>query len=240
MPHVLSPLIHPALPPLWREGAPYAAEPIYAARADEPPIYYQAHTLRPHSLPHLDAPAHTRAGAPTVEHYFAEPARRSLYGPALVLKLQEPEWRAVPGTPGAFHFEVPRATLAAGVQRLTGQATPPDKLLLSVAPLPRDAHGQHDPNYALTLGQDAADWLLSNPGFDAYGTSYKSTDFQPGRRERPIHEAIFTQAAIFECLDLAAVPEGVYFWVAFPLPLAGASEAPVCPVLFSREELTGW
>ncbi|HEY9720533.1 MAG TPA: cyclase family protein [Oscillatoriaceae cyanobacterium] len=240
MPYVLSPLIHAGLPALWREGAPYQAETIYASGPDEPPIWYSAHTLRPHSLPHLDAPAHTQPGGRTVEAYFEEGPRRSLYGPALVVKLTSPEWQPVPGARDAFHWEVGVEALQPAVHRLTGEEFPPDKLLLTLADLPRDAQRQHDPRFALTLSREAAGWLLSNPNFNAYGTSYKSTDFQPGRRERPIHQALFTQAAIFECLDLAAVPEGRYFLVAFPLPLAGASESPVCPVLFEREELLGW
>ncbi|MGF2075278.1 hypothetical protein, partial [Enterococcus casseliflavus] len=48
---------------------------------------------------------------------------------------------------------------------------------------------------------------------------------------------LLPRAAVFECLDLRAVPEGRYFLSAFPLPLAGASESPVCPVLFTAAEL---
>lgn len=240
MPYVLSPLIHSDLPPLWQEGAPYQTETIYAAGPKEPPIWYEAHTLRPHSLPHFDAPAHTQSGGSTIDAYFEGAALHKLYGPALVVKLQAPDWQPVPGTPGAFHFEVDAETLKAAVQRASGRSEPPAKLLLSLRDLPVDERGQHAPGHALTLSREAAAWLLTNAQFNAYGTSYKSTDFQPGRRERPIHDLLFTQAAILECLDLGAVPEGLYFLTAFPLRLAGASESPVCPVLFERDELTAW
>jgi kynurenine formamidase len=46
-----------------------------------------------------------------------------------------------------------------------------------------------------------------------------------------------TSAVIFECLDLSVVPKGKYLFMGFPLPLAGASESPVCPVLFKKGEL---
>jgi kynurenine formamidase len=183
----------------------------------------------------MDAPAHTIAGGATVESYFSGDRRRSLYGPALVVKLGPARWQPIAG--GAHHWEVSLAELREAVQRLTGSDAPPERLLLSVRELPTDAHGQHDPAYALTLSPEAAAWLIAGGRFCTYGTSYKSTDFQPGRPERPIHELLFTSAALFECLDLAEVPEGRYFWMAFPLRLADASESPVCPVLFEREEL---
>jgi kynurenine formamidase len=183
----------------------------------------------------MDAPAHTLAGGASVESFFVGDRRRALYGPALLIKLGPARWQTVAGA--GFHWEVSIDELRDAVLRVTGSDAPPDRLLLSVADLPTDRHGQHDPAYALTLSREAAAWLLSNDRFCTYGTSYKSTDFQPGRRERPIHALLFSKAALFECLDLAQVPEGRYFWVAFPLRLAGASESPVCPVLFEREEL---
>ncbi len=61
----------------------------------------------------------------------------------------------------------------------------------------------------------------------------------PGSKQRPIHNTLFQKAVILECLDLAQVPEGRYFMSAFPIPLEGASEAPVCPVLFTANDLVG-
>lgn len=39
------------------------------------------------------------------------------------------------------------------------------------------------------------------------------------------------------CLDLHKVPMREYFLNAFPIALEGASKAPVCPVLFTKEEI---
>lgn len=96
---------------------------------------------------------------------------------------------------------------------------------------------QHDPQFALTLSAEAAEWLASNPKFSAYGTSWKSTDFQPVSRERPIHKIFLKSAIIYECLELTGVPDGEYFLSAFPLPLKGATESLVCPVLFTFDEI---
>ena len=235
MPYILSPLIRPDAPGLWAEGAPYTVEPIYdLCNPAHPPVRYDAHRLAPHSLPHVDAPSHILEDGGDVGSYFTPERLGSLYGPVLLLKLATPDWQ---DAPGGRHCRVDAAMLRSEVLRATGRDSAPDKLILSLADLPMTAQGQHDPAAALTLTEAAADWLLANPRFDAYLTSWKSTDFQPGSRARPIHRKLLPRAAVFECLDVAAVPEGRYFLSAFPLPLAGASEAPVCPVLFTYAEL---
>lgn len=235
MPYVLSPMIAPEAPGLWAEGAAYTVEPVYdLCNPAHPPVRYGAHRLAPHSLPHVDAPSHILEDGAPVEAYFTPARLASLHGPALLLKLRAPRWQDVAGQ---RHCAVDAETLRAEIRRATGTDMPPEKLILTLAELPQDGRGQHDPAHALTLTEDAARWLLANPRFDAYLTSWKSTDFQPGSRARPIHRLLLPRAAVFECLDLAAVPEGRYYLSAFPLPLAGASESPVCPVLFTAAEM---
>ncbi len=235
MPYVLSPLIRPDAPGLWAEGAAYRVEPVYdLANPAHPPVRYGAHRLAPHSLPHADAPSHIIEDGGDIETYFTPARLRNLYGEVLLLKLQNPRWTEVAGQ---RHCAVDAAALRAEIRRATGAEAIPDKLILTLADLPQTAAGLHDPAHALSLTEDAADWLLSNPRFDAYLTSWKSTDFQPGSRARPIHRRLLPRAAVFECLDTRDVPEGRYFLSAFPLPLAGASESPVCAVLFTAEEL---
>jgi kynurenine formamidase len=81
-------------------------------------------------------------------------------------------------------------------------------------------------------------YLVESGNFKAYGTSWKSTDFQPGKRERPIHKIFLSrQITIFECLNLSSVAAGEYILFGFPLPMKGATESPVCPLLFTFEEL---
>lgn len=235
MPYVLSPLIRPDAPGLWAEGAAYRVEPVYdLANPAHPPVRYGAHRLAPHSLAHADAPSHILEDGGDIETYFSPARLGNLYGPVLLLKLRAPHWQLVAGQK---HCAVDAASLRAEVLRASGREAPPDKLILSLAELPQTTSGQHDPAHALTLTLDAAEWLLANPRFDAYLTSWKSTDFQPGSRARPIHRLLLPRAAVFECLDVRDVPEGRYFLSAFPLPLAGASESPVCPVLFTAEEM---
>lgn len=236
MPYVLSPLIRADAPGLWAEGAPYRVEPVYEiTNPAHPPVRYGAHRLAPHSLPHVDAPSHILEHGAAIDSYFSAARLANLYGPALLLKLQAPVWRSVGSQ---HHCRVDAALLQQEIRRATGGDAAPEKLILTLADLPLAASGQHDPDHALTLAEDAARWLLGNPRFNAYLTSWKSTDFAPGSRARPIHRLLLPRAAIFECLDLRAVPEGRYFLSAFPLPLAGASESPVCPVLYTQQELS--
>ncbi|MCB0346687.1 MAG: hypothetical protein KDD66_16345, partial [Bdellovibrionales bacterium] len=113
----------------------------------------------------------------------------------------------------------------------------PEKLFLTAESAPLNELGMHDPNYILVLEPDAARYLTSFDKFNAYGTSWKSSDFEPGSRERPVHKILLKQALLFECLKLDHVPEGRYYLSAFALPLEGSSESPVTPVLYSAEEL---
>jgi kynurenine formamidase len=86
------------------------------------------------------------------------------------------------------------------------------------------------------LSQSAAELLVDN-NIKLYGTSWKSSDFLPGSKERPIHNTLFKTALIMECLDLKDVPAGVYFMNAFPIALENSSESPVCPILYTKEEI---
>lgn len=240
MPHVLSGIIRHSLEGLWREGAPYSSRLIYdmgARDPQSPPVRYSEHALKPHSLCHMDAPAHIIPGGRTVDSYFEEGMLAPFFGRAVVVRLKPDRWTPVSGAPGQAVWRVTESELREAVRRASGSALPPEKLLLTADAVPEDARGAHHPDHALVLEKAAAEWLAAAPNFNAYGTSWKSTDFEPGSRERPIHETLFRRAVIYECLDLRRVPEGVYFLSAFPLPLEGASESPVCPVLFTKAEL---
>ncbi len=116
--------------------------------------------------------------------------------------------------------------------RLTylGEREFPEKILISTKDYPQNANGFHEPKYVITLTQEAAE------NFNLYGTSWKSSDYNPEKVERPIHNTLFKNGITLENLDLRSVPEGVYFMSAIPLPLVGASESPVAPVLFTKDE----
>ncbi|MCB9095982.1 MAG: cyclase family protein [Halobacteriovoraceae bacterium] len=236
MPYVLSPLIHSELPALWMEGAPYSKANIYQIREGQlPPVNYDAHTLKAHSLTHIEAPSHTQNLGATVDEYFKKP--QTLFGKAIVLKLQGNNYKLVDSEKQIFHWEVSLEELKENLTRAFRDTIQFSKLLLTTEYYPLNHFGFHDPNFVLTLSQEAADWLIGQDQFNAYGTSWKSSDFKPGSLERPIHNTLFRKAAIYECLDLQEVPEGIYFFVGFPIRIEKASESPVCPVLFTKEEI---
>ncbi|MCT4641218.1 MAG: hypothetical protein N4A33_02905 [Bacteriovoracaceae bacterium] len=239
MPYVLSPVISESMPGMWFEGTAYSKENLYSMdNPKHPPVNYDAHILKPHSLTHMEAPAHTQKDGITVDSYYSGNKLNHFYGEVTVLKFKGKKWQAVEGMEGIYHWEVSLEELKEELSNIQGNDNVPQKLILTVDDMPVISNGTHDPNYVLTMSQEVADYLVSGENFNMYGTSWKSTDFKPGAKDRPIHNTIFQKAVIFECLDLNNVPEGQYIFMGFPLPLAGASESPVCPVLFEKSELS--
>ncbi len=239
MPYILSPIVSKSFKGLWGEGCPYESSVIYDIHQQSeksPPIHYESHTLKPHSLPHLDAPGHIFENGKTVDSYFREKNFSAFYGKVTVVRLKGNKYQALESNPALSVWRVSQSELKEAVLRISSKA--PSRILLTSEEYPEDENGNHDSSKVLVLTESAANWLIeANPKFCLYGTSWKSTDFQPNSKERPIHKIIFNHdAAIFECLDLKSVPEGIYYWFAFPLPLEGATESPVCPVLLTESE----
>jgi kynurenine formamidase len=195
-------------------------------------------------LPHADAPAHILPNGKTIEKYFENLDGSSpFWGPCVVLHMGADQYVQVPDSSGAPAHALLRVTLKhlqEALFRVTGARECPERLLLTSPDVPEGLGMSHHPDWVLVLDWDAAEWLAKSGKLVLYGTSWKSTDFMPGSRERPIHTLLFESALIYECLKLRHVPEGSYLWVGPPLPLEGASESPACPVLFSREELRGF
>ena len=234
MPYLLSPLIDIDSPGMWFEGKAYEKQNIYSIDSGKmPPVNYGKHTIGPHSVTHLETPAHTIKNGKRLDYYYQE-SLEYFYGTAYVIRL--PGNRYIPKENGVFHWAITAEEVKAGLKRL-GLSSPPVKLLITSDFYPINKQGYHDPNYVLTLTQEAADLLVSNPSFKLYGTSWKSSDYNPGKPERPIHNTLFNSGLILENLNLKDVPEGVYFITAFPLPFRDASESPVVPVLFTKEEI---
>ncbi len=224
MPFILSGLVHTRLQGLFGEGAPYSTEVIYNFESG-PPVRYSSHTLKPHSIPHIDAPSHILKDGKTIDELFKSP--ELFYGKVTVLKLEGNNWRPLGN--GQYLWEIKREEIDLSV--------PPERLFIypSSAPLTKD--GYQDSNYISVLSIEAAEWLVSDGNFKAFGTSWKSSDYQPESRERPVHKILLSSAVLFEQLKLHHVPQGEYFLCGFPLCLEGASESPLTPVLFSKEEL---
>lgn len=233
MPHILSPRIIKSSPGMWYEGDAYERRKIYSIEDGKmPPVNYDEHIFRPHSLTHFETPAHTIPNGKRVEFFYND--LKNFYGKTLVLKL--PGYKYEMKNNGIFHWIITCEELKEQIEKM-GLNQVPGKILISTEFYPVNGQGYHDPNYVLTLSQDAADYLVSIESFHLYGTSWKSSDFNPGKPERPIHNTLFKKAGILENLDLKNVSEGIYFMTAFPLPIEDASEAPVVPALFSKEEL---
>lgn len=240
MPYILSPIIKEDFQGMWFEGNPYKKETIYDINSTDPkspPVNYSAYTLKPHSLPHIEGSAHTLKNGNTVDKYFNNNGLKHFWGKTLVVKLKGNAFKAHSTATGINIWEVSLDELKTGIMNASGSELIPDRLLLTIETLPETAIGLHDPNFVLILSKEAAEYLVSNKSFSLYGTSWKSSDFMPGSKERPIHNTLFKSAVIMECLDLKSVPEGQYFMNAFPIPLEGASESPVCPVLYTKEEI---
>jgi arylformamidase len=228
MPYILSPNIQIDSLGMWGEGHAYTKKSIYSVDST-PPVNYDEHILRPHSLTHLETPAHTIKDGKRLEHFYNTDLSY-FYGPTLVIRLKGDKYVK---DGNIHHWIISRAELEEALKPYIV----PTKVLITTDTYPVNKNGYHDPNYVLTLSLEAAQLLVDLPGFNLYGNSWKSSDFRPGSRERPIHNKIFEKGLILENLNLRIVPEGVYFMCAFPLPLVDASESPVVPVLFSKNEL---
>jgi arylformamidase len=234
MPFILSPKINPGSSAMWMEGPAYEKKALYSIASEKLPLVnYDEHILRPHSLTHFETPAHTIENGKRLDFFYNDP--NYFFGKVHVIKLQGNRYQAKGN--GIYHWMISKKELE---EKLSLHKPIPQKIFISTDFYPQNIDGYHDPNYVLTLSQEAADYLISLDGFHLFGTSWKSSDFNPGKSERPIHNTLFKNAGILENLCLKHVPEGIYFLVAFPLPLAQASESPVVPVLFTKEELAGY
>ncbi len=234
MPYVLSPMIVEHSPGMWFEGHAYEKKSIYSIESGKiPPVNYDEHIIRSHSLTHLETPAHTQKDGKKLEYYYDQKLEY-FYGETLVIKLDGNHYKEIGN--GHFHWVIEEGQIKERLNAL-GINSLPSKILITTNNYPENKEGYHDPQYVLTLSLEAAVYLTSGENFNLYGTSWKSSDFCPGKPERPIHNQLFTKAVILENLKLNQVPEGLYFMTAFPIPFYGASESPVVPVLFSYEEI---
>lgn len=205
MPYILSPMIEVESPGMWAEGSGYEKKSIYSIDSGKlPPVNYDEHILRPHSLTHLETPAHTIKNGDRLGSFY-ETKLDHFYGRTVVIKIPGNNYE--PKENAQFHWIISKKEIQDRLAKLNISEVP-SKLLISTEFYPLNDQGYHDPNYVLTLSQKAADFLISSPGFCLYGTSWKSSDFNPGKVERPIHNTLFKKALILENLNLNLVPEG--------------------------------
>lgn len=233
MPYVLAPLVKIGTPGLWAEGDAYLQRDLFRITDGKfPPVNYQEHTLKSHSVTHAESELHVIEGGRSVDEYFSKSS--FFFGRCLVLKLKGNNYKPIGND--IYLWEIAVLEIQEELKKIEGSSNI-QKIIISTEFYPVDAFGYHDSNYVLVLSQEAAEYLVSFPNFNLYGTSWKSSDFKPGSFERPVHKKLLEKAIIFELLDMKNVPAGEYFFVGFPLRLENASESPVTPVLFEYDEL---
>ncbi len=212
----------------WFEGDAYEKESLYSIQEGKlPPVNYDKHILKPHSLTHIETPLHTQKEGKGIDYYFSTHPEH-FYGKCHVIKFKNNNW--VDRGNGIKQKEILLNELKDKIDKIENL----EKLLITIESVQENEFGYHDPNYVLTLSFEAAEHLTSLKGFNLFGTSWKSSDFMPGSAERPIHNELFKRALILEYINLKYVPEGEYFINCFPLNLEGASETPVTAVLFEK------
>lgn len=223
MPYIISPPIKLGSPGEWREGSAYEKENLYEIKEGKlPPVNYDKHILKPHSLCHIETPLHTQKEGKSISDYFkSNPSH--FYGKCVVLKFENA---------GVSHQVIEVDELKAKLSKYNNV----EKVLVTIDGVKENEFGYHDPNLVLTLSLEAARYLTSLEGFNLFGTTWKSSDYMPGSSERPIHNELFKKALILENINLNEVPEGEYSINCFPLNLEGASESPVTAVLFEIGE----
>lgn len=137
MPHVLSPIVSLDMPGLWGEGPAYERKGIYSlASADpgSPPVNYSSHIIRPHSLPHVDAPSHTLTDGAGVEKDFIDKNFSGFFGSVQVLQIEGARFQAK-GL--VSHWEVSLEELTASL--IEAGAAQPLRLFIDSPDLPKDS-----------------------------------------------------------------------------------------------------
>jgi kynurenine formamidase len=234
MTYVISNIISVGLPGLWAEGSPYFKSNIYRIEEGKlPPVNYDSHQIKPHSITHVETLAHVDKTGNTID-YFIKNHIEYFFGNCLLIKLK-PDYKEL--SVGLFQHEVSLGELVNKIEIFGGIKQIPGKVLLTTENYHENKYGFHDENYILTLSIEAAQFLTDIPQFHLFGTSWKSCDYQPGKADRPIHKILLNNGIAYELLKLNHVPEGFYYFTGIPLYLENASESPVTPVLIDNNHI---
>lgn len=159
-------------------------------------------TVSAHTGAHVDAPRHFLSDGVTIEHLDLTP----FWGPAQVVTIDKEDGPLFPADLAHVSLTAaPRLLVHSRASHLDPTAFPAK----FVYPSPElAAH-------------------LQKQGVVLYGNDGPSMDDQHSKT-LPGHKALFHHhIAILEGLDLAAVPDGVYDFVALPLHIVGGDGSPV-------------
>ncbi|MDX9789438.1 MAG: hypothetical protein RBT61_01270 [Candidatus Kapabacteria bacterium] len=227
--YVIGNKIHKNTPGLWGEGEAYVRNEIYRKVENKlPPVNYDGHHIKPHSLTHAESAKHTSNQGRTVDMMIKDNPEY-FYGECLLVKLESDY---VEIAEGIYKKEIGTDELKQKINELNNGVIP-RKILITSHDYKRNYIGYHDPSYILVLSRAAAEFLTGDSELHLYGTSWKSSDYQPNSIERPIHDILLSKGVIFELLDLYDVPEGKYIFSGMPLYIENSSESPVTPILIS-------
>lgn len=146
-------------------------------------------------------------------------------GPVLVIRLQGDHFEDCEELPGIKLWRVTREQIE---QRLAaaGISTIPNKLFITAEQAPVNSGGYQSPKHVIVLDPEAAEWLTTNPDFNAFGTSWYGSDFELDNEDRPVLEILSEQAVVYKRLALGHVPEGQYYLSGFPWHAVGHSNQP--------------
>lgn len=163
-----------------------------------------------HTGSHVDAPLHYLADGVAIEQLDLTP----FWGRAQVVTVSK---EAGPLFPADFHHidlaAAPRLLIHSPASQINPNLFPEQ----FVYPSPELAHH------------------LKDRGVILFGNDGPSMDHQESKR-LPGHKALFANGiAILEGLDLSAVPDGVYEFVALPLKIVGGDGSPVRAALRTVE-----
>ena len=143
MPYVLSPKIKQGSSAMWMEGPAYEKRTIYSISSGKaPPINYDEHILRPHSLTHFETPAHTNLDGKRLDSFYKDP--NYFFGSTFVVKLQGNKYASREN--GIYQSKISRAEIET---KIKAQKSIPNKILISTDFYPVNNDGYHDPNYVL-------------------------------------------------------------------------------------------
>jgi kynurenine formamidase len=106
---------------LWGEGQPFSKSQIYDVNSiDEkrPPVHYNSYTLKPHSLPHVDAPGHIISGGCGIDLFYQNNQLSGFYGKVAVVKLKGNKFKRVDESKSSYHWEVTLDDLKTGLSEI--------------------------------------------------------------------------------------------------------------------------
>ena len=122
MPYILSPLIKENMSGMWMEGTPYTKSNLHAIDGSAPPVNYDTHQIKSHSLTHIESPKHTQKNGKSVDEYFHGDY---FFGPCTVLRLKGNNYKKINNE--TSHWEVSLDEL----QKALGSSIP-KKILITV------------------------------------------------------------------------------------------------------------